>query len=76
MWKHRLRVTVFDENSFSEIRVFSGTPRNWASCLALVVVLVVGVTYLAVAFTPLRQWVVPGYVAESTRVDMLSLIHI
>ena len=70
MWKHRLRVTVFDENSFSEIRVFRGTPRNWASWLALVVVLMVGVTYLAVAFTPLRQWVVPGYVAESTRADM------
>ena len=70
MWKHRLRVTVFDENSFSEIRVFRDTPRKWASWLALVVVLMVGVTYIAVAFTPLRQWVVPGYVAESTRADM------
>ena len=30
----------------------------------------VGLTYLAVAHTPLREWVVPGYVAESTREDM------
>ena len=70
MWKHRLRVTVFDESSYSEIRVFNGTPRNWALWLALGVGLVVGVTYFAVAHTPLREWVVPGYVAESTRDDM------
>ena len=70
LWKHRLRVTVFDESSYSEIRVFNGTPRNWATWLALAVGLVVGITYLAVAHTPLREWVVPGYVAESTREDM------
>ena len=38
--------------------------------LALAIGVVVGVTYLAVAQTPLREWVVPGYVAESTREDM------
>lgn len=70
MWKHRLRVTVFDESSYSEIRVFNGTPRNWAALVAAAVLLVIGLTYLAVAMTPLREWVVPGYVAESTRQDM------
>ena len=70
LWKHRLRVTVFDESSYSEIRVFNGTPRNWAGWLVLVVGVVVGLTYLAVAHTPLCEWVVPGYVAESTREDM------
>lgn len=70
LWKHRLRVTVFDESSYSEIRVFSGTPRNWATWLALAVGLVVGITYLVLAHTPLREWMVPGYVAESTREDM------
>ncbi|MGB0248380.1 MAG: hypothetical protein ACPGAB_07655, partial [Flavobacteriales bacterium] len=70
LWKHRLRVTVFDESSYSEIRVFNGTPRNWAGWLALAVGLMMGLTYLAVAHTPLREWVVPGYVAESTREDM------
>lgn len=70
MWKHRLRVTVFDESSYSEIRVFNGTPRNWAMWLTLGVVMVIGITYFAIAHTPLREWVVPGYVAESTREDM------
>ena len=70
LWKHRLRVTVFDESSYSEIRVFNGTPRNWAGWLTLAVGVVMGLTYLAVAHTPLREWVVPGYVAESTREDM------
>lgn len=70
MWKHRLRVTVFDESSYSEIRVFNGTPRNWAALVATAVLLVIGLTYLTVALTPLREWVVPGYVAESTRQDM------
>ena len=32
--------------------------------------LVIASTYLLVAQTKLREWVVPGYVAESTRQDM------
>ena len=69
-WNHRLRVTIFDENSFSEIRVFHGSPRVWLGWLVSTAVLIVGVTYLLVAQTRLREWVVPGYIAESTRQDM------
>ena len=70
MWKHRLRVTVFDESSYSEIRVFRGSPRRWAGWVISLLALVVLATYLLVAQTPLREWVVPGYVAEQTRQDM------
>jgi murein DD-endopeptidase MepM/ murein hydrolase activator NlpD len=71
-WKHRFKVTVFDENSFSEIRVFRGTPRGWAWMVGGVLVLVVGLTYLTLAQTQLREWVVPGYVATQTREDMAA----
>ena len=71
-WKHRFKVTVFDENSFSEIRVFRGTPRGWTWMACGVVALVVGLTYLTVAQTQLREWVVPGYVATQTREDMAA----
>ena len=69
-WKHRLKVTVFDESSYSEIRVFRGTPRQWVSWLGFAFALAIASTYLLVAQTKLREWVVPGYVAESTRQDM------
>lgn len=69
-WKHRLRVTVFDESSYSEIRVFRGSPRGWATWLGLASLTLVALTYLVVAQTPLREWVVPGYVAESTRAEI------
>ena len=69
-WKHRLKVTVFDESSYSEIRVFRGTPRQWASWLAIAFAIAIASTYLLVAQTKLREWVVPGYVAESTRQDV------
>ena len=71
-WKHRFKVTVFDENSFSEIRVFRGTPRGWAWMVGGVLTLVVGATYLTVTQTQLREWVVPGYVATQTREDMAA----
>ena len=70
MWKHRLRVTVFDESSYSEIRVFRGSPRGWAWGIVGATALVVTATYLLVAQTPLREHLVPGYVAEATRADM------
>ncbi|MGB1480804.1 MAG: M23 family metallopeptidase [Flavobacteriales bacterium] len=69
-WKHRLRVTVFDESSYSEIRVFRGSPRGWATWVGLAGLALVTLTYLVVAQTPVREWVVPGYVAESTRADI------
>ena len=69
-WKHRLKVTVFDESSYSEIRVFRGTPRQWASWLAIAFAIAIASTYILVAQTKLREWLVPGYVAESTRQEM------
>lgn len=71
-WKHRLRITVFDESSYSEIRVFRGSPRRWLAWGFGIGGVVVAVTYITVALSPLREWVVPGYVAERTRQDMVE----
>ena len=69
-WKHKLRVTVFDESSYSELRVFRGSPRQWAVFAVAALLGVSGLTFALVALTPLREWVVPGYVATSTQQDM------
>ena len=70
LWKHRLRVTVFDESSFSELRVFRGTPRQWFVWLIVVFLLVVGLTYLLVARTRLRERLVPGYLSEQSQTEL------
>ena len=69
-WKHRLRVTVFDENSYSEVRVFRGSIKQWSLLAFSALLGVVLFTYSVIGLTPLREWVVPGYIAEETRVDM------
>ena len=62
-----MKVTVFDESSFSEIRVFKGTPRGWL-WMAIAGLSFVGVlTFVLVALTPLMEVLVPGYVASSTK---------
>lgn len=69
-WKHKLRVTVFDESSYSELRVFRGSPRQWVVFAVVALLGVSGLTFALVALTPLREWVVPGYVAAATQQDM------
>ena len=70
LWKHPMKVTVFDESSFSEIRVFKGTPRGWLWMAIAGLCAVGGLTFVLVALTPLREVLVPGYVATSTRESM------
>ena len=65
-----MKVTVFDESSFSEIRVFKGTPRGWLWMAIAGLCAVGGLTFVLVALTPLREVLVPGYVATSTRESM------
>ena len=52
--------------------MFRGTPRGWAWVVGGLLTLLVGLTYLTVAQTQLREWVVPGYVATQTREDMAA----
>ena len=65
-----MKVTVFDESSFSEIRVFKGTPRGWLWMGVGGVSATSLLTFMLVALTPLREVLVPGYVATSTRESM------
>ena len=70
LWNHPTKVTVFDESSFSESRVFKGTPRGWLWMAIAGLCAVGGLTFVLVALTPLREVLVPGYVATSTRESM------
>ena len=71
-WHHRFRITVFDEDSLAEVRVVRTTQKQaifiGLGALAGVSLLV----YLLVAQTPLREWVVPGYVSDQTKQEVLQ----
>lgn len=65
-----MRVTVFDESSFSELRVFRGSPREWLVWVLVVLGLVAVVTYGLVALTPLKKWLVPDFVSLESRLEI------
>jgi len=61
------RLILQEEGSFAEkwaLRVRPGQLKWLAACALLLVALV---TYAVVALTPLREWVVPGYLSTETR---------
>ena len=71
-WKNRLRVTVFDESSFSEIRVFRGTPRRWFTLAVLAVFGIVVLTLVVATQSQLRNQLVPGLVEDEAVVQELN----
>ena len=61
------RLILQEEGTFAEkwaLRVKPGQLRWMASAT---VVAIIGLTYAVIALTPLREWVVPGYVSTETR---------
>ena len=61
------RLILQEEGTFAEkwaLRVKPGQLRWMATAT---VITIIGVTYAVVALTPLREWVVPGYVSTETR---------
>ena len=68
-WGEHFRLSLQERNTFSE-RWQIGVTR-WGVALAglRAVAAVTGGTYFFVAQTPLREWIVPGYLAEAARAD-------
>lgn len=61
------RLILQEEGTFAEkwaLRVKPGQLRWMATAT---VIAIIGLTYAVVALTPLREWVVPGYVSTETR---------
>jgi len=65
--KNRYRLILQEEGTFEEkwaLRVKPGLSR----CLALGSVLaIIALTYVTVAYTPMREWAVPGYTSSETK---------
>ena len=69
-WRHRFKITVFDEDTFSEVRVVRTTLRRSVVGAAAAVGVIAALVYAIVAQTPLREHVVPGYVSDRTKREM------
>lgn len=71
-WLERFRLTLQERTTYSE-RWQIGLSR-WGVALAgsTAVLAIAAATYFAVARTPLREWVVPGYMAQSAREDAFA----
>lgn len=61
------RLILQEEGSFAEKWALRVRPGQLKWLAAAVIMLVVLITYATVALTPLKEWVVPGYLSTETR---------
>jgi len=69
-WRQRFRVTIQEESTFHERRAYLLSGRRIASIVSGAVFAVAIITYSIVAYTPLTELLIPGYVAEKFREDV------
>ncbi len=71
-WFKRYRLVLHEEQSYKER--WQMTVNRWglAATFGAVVLTVVGITYAVVSWTPLREYVVPGYVSEASRMRAIE----
>lgn len=69
-WRQRFRVTIQEESTFHERRAYLLSGRRIASFVAGGVFFVIFLTYSIVAYTPLTEVLIPGYVADQFREDV------
>ena len=72
-WLQPFRLTLLEEQSFSERWQISVTRWGAFITFLLLIFSVSGITYSIVAWTPLRERVVPGYVSEASKQRAISL---
>ena len=59
--KSRFRLTVLNENTFEEKLSYSLTPLNLIVMFGGLLIVFGALIYLLVAFTPLKNYVIPDY---------------
>ena len=69
-WRRQFRIAVQEESTFQEKRAYLLSGRRIASILSGAVFSVVIITYSIIAYTPLTEVVIPGYIAEQFREDV------
>ena len=70
-WRHRFRITIQEESTFQERRAFLMSGRRIVFTLLGFVSIVAFAAYFLVAHTPLTKYVVPGFIAENYKEDVL-----
>ena len=65
--KSRFRLTVLNENTFEEKLSYSLTPLNLIIMFGGMLIVFGTLIYLLVAFTPLKNYVIPDYAATEFR---------
>tara|TARA_B110000444_G_C18846904_1_gene602615 strand:+ start:3234 stop:4115 length:882 start_codon:yes stop_codon:yes gene_type:complete len=71
-WRRRFRITIQEESTFQERRAFLMSGRRIVFTALGFVTIVVLTSYFFIAQTPLTQYLVPGYIAESYKQDALT----
>ena len=71
-WFKRYRLVLHEEQSYKER--WQMTVNRWglAATSGALFVTIAGLTYLIVAWTPLREYIVPGYVSEASRMRAID----
>ncbi len=70
--RHRYRLTIMNEDSFEEITSFSMTRRTVYFVMSFFFVVLVGLTVVLIAFTPLKYYI-PGYGASGNETGYITL---
>ena len=65
--KKRFKLILQEEGTFAERWSMRVQPNQLQALAALSALVVAGITYVIIALTPLKEVVVPGYVASETR---------
>jgi murein DD-endopeptidase MepM/ murein hydrolase activator NlpD len=71
-WSKPYRLTILEERSFKERWEISISRFGVALTLGTVVFLVAASVYALVAWTPLKEFVVPGYASENSRLRAIQ----
>ena len=71
-WIKRNRLDLNEEQSYKERWQMSVNRWGLAATTGALVLVVIALTYVIVAWTPLREYIVPGYVSEASRMRAID----
>ena len=69
-WRQRFRITIQEESTFHERRAYLLSGRRISSIVIGAVFSVSVISYAIIAYTPLTEFLVPGFIAKQFREDV------
>jgi murein DD-endopeptidase MepM/ murein hydrolase activator NlpD len=69
-WRQRFRITIQEESTFHERRAYLLSGRRISSIVIGAVFSVSVISYAIIAYTPLTEFLVPGFIAKQFRDDV------